>query len=420
MGQAPQHQPYTTHSSPQIQSFSPVHPAYPGPASTTQTSMITNQQQVRDGSAPPLLQPPSTYLVSPSSARASPGAALPQTGTMSPGLSMPAPSAPAYYTAADGNGNQVPHGGGPLGDSRTGPPAAPVAQSHSTMYTTATMLPISNPPANAPMGPPAKPAERPTKEYEYDVSDTLAGTGIDIRQEEQALTDYYASSFAPEARTGFAALPPGGRHSFYGAGIANQAAQATPAESQEQLAAQAAEDIWNQAAQRLANIRKNELEHPFLALNAMHKKLEKITKDHGLGLQLDMKNPHLWAGKMQRPVDFPQPKVVATMNMTPDGMILKTGGSWIPHDAFLCDQLALLSLATRHRLREKLEDADMAASNRQHTSHGEIPLAWADVGTSPNLTGPALSLSSSRDATDRAPNPRKRKSDGSLKFGVHC
>ncbi|KAI1022630.1 hypothetical protein LB503_000596 [Fusarium chuoi] len=44
------------------------------------------------------------------------------------------------------------------------------------------------------MGPPQRPAERPTKDYEYDVTDSLAGTGIDLRAEEQYMNDLRAST----------------------------------------------------------------------------------------------------------------------------------------------------------------------------------------------------------------------------------
>jgi hypothetical protein len=74
-----------------------------------------------------------------------------------------------------------------------------------------------------------------------------------------------------------------------------------------------------------------------------------------------------------------QAKVEVSTKMGPDGALVRTTGSWIPQDAYLVDQLALLSLATKHRIREKLEDSLHVATTRQKTSHGAIPAEWADV-----------------------------------------
>jgi len=213
------------------------------------------------------------------------------------------------------------------------------------------------------------------------VSDSLAGTGIDLRAEEQALADFYAGSFAQDARTGLPANAPGSKASMYGAGWANQPAQPIDAESQEQFAVEAAKKAWDDAAQRLAVSRSNELREPFLQISSVHHRAEKIAKEHGLGLNLDLK-----MGKFKQPVDFPHPKVVVSTQVGPDGAVVVTSGSFIPHDAYLADQLALLSIATKHRLRELIEEVVGVASNRQTTSNGDIPEEWADVAV-PLQTG---------------------------------
>lgn len=241
------------------------------------------------------------------------------------------------------------------------------------------MTPIPALPTPGVMGPPSKPAEKPAKEYEYDATDSLAGTGIDIRAEEQALADYYAGSFGQDSRTGLPANAPGSRSSFYGAGPANQDGQATTSQSQDELAAQAAEKAWSEAAHRLAVTRSNELKNPFLLLALLHRKAEKIAKENGLGLNLEIKNNSQFVGKVKGPHDFSEPKVTVSTRTGPDGALITTAGSWIPHDAYLVDQLALLSIATKHRLREKLEDGLTVATTRQKTSHGEVPSEWVEV-----------------------------------------
>ncbi|KAK3320762.1 hypothetical protein B0T19DRAFT_247595 [Cercophora scortea] len=269
-------------------------------------------------------------------------------------------------------------------------------------YTTAVMAPIGPPPPPTPvvMGPPSKPVERPTKEYEYDVSDSLAGTGIDLRAEEQALADYYAGTFAQEARTGAPANAPGSKGSFYGAGWANQTAEPIDAESQEKHAAEMAKKAWDEAAQRLATMRANEIRDPFLLLAVVHRKAEKMAKEHGIGLNLDLKTSSSLVGRMKQPHEFPQPKVTVSAKVGPDGTMVSTSGSWIPHDAYLADQLSLLSIATKHRIRELLEDANSIAITRQKTACGEVPEQWVDVAVPLN---PAVE--SIRDGSESAVSP---------------
>lgn len=236
------------------------------------------------------------------------------------------------------------------------------------------------------MAPPSKPPARdtPVKEIEYDIQDSLAGTNIDLRAEEQFLSDFYAGSFTEDTRTGFPANAPGGRGSFYGAGLANQPGEATEM-SQEAYEAELARRAWDEAARRLAISRLNELNDPFLSIANLHHRMDKIAKEFGLSLNHDLKNANP-LGKLRPAQEVAPPKVTVSTQPGPDGTMVVTTGSFLPHDAYLVDQLALLSLATRHRLRELLEDADLVARHRQTTSHGEIPAEWADVAV-PLRTG---------------------------------
>ncbi|UKZ56377.1 hypothetical protein TrVGV298_010213 [Trichoderma virens] len=228
------------------------------------------------------------------------------------------------------------------------------------------------------MGPPQKPAERPTKDYEYDVTDSLAGTGIDLRAEEQYMAELYSNALEsiPEARTGFAHYTPGSKSTFYGAGPANQPAQPTDL-TQKQYTAQAAEQAWQESTMRLAVQRTQEINDPFLLVALLHRRAEKIAREHHLGLNLELKNNVPSMGKMKLPDNFATPKVTVKTSTGPDGALVETSGSFIPHDAFLVDQLALLSIATKQRVRELVEDANVVARTRQKTSHGDIPSEWA-------------------------------------------
>lgn len=340
---------------------------------------------------------------------------------MSPAYTNNPVSGPPTYTTPYANGATTPSLHLPESQPALAPtsstPIAPAAP-HS-QYTSATMTPIPPPlpPTPGVMGPPSKPAEKPAKEYEYDATDSLAGTGIDIRAEEQALADYYAGSFGQDSRTGLPANAPGSRSSFYGAGAANQDGQAANSQSQDELAAQAAEKAWSEAAHRLAVARSNEIRDPFLLIALLHRKAEKIAKENGIGLNLDVKNNGPVIGKLKGPHDFPEPKVTVSTRSGPDGALVTTTGSWIPHDAYLVDQLALLSIATRHRLREKLEDGLNVATTRQKTSHGEVPAEWVDVAAPLSIADAGVTQDdSARAGQDSAlsprPNPLKRKKTG--------
>lgn len=263
------------------------------------------------------------------------------------------------------------------------------------------------------MGPPQRPAERPTKDYEYDVTDSLAGTGIDLRAEEQYMNDLYSTGFE-EARTGFANLPAGPKSSFYGAGPANQPAQSTPQTSQDQFTAQEAERAWSESSMRLAVQRTQEIGDPFLLVAMLHRRAEKIAREHHLALNLDLKNNAQTMGKMRLPEQFPQPKVTVKVMPGPDSTTVNTTGSYIPQDAYLVDQLALMSIATKQRLRELVEDASAIASTRQKTSHGEIPEEWVSAAAPMNAE-PLEPMEKSGDDVQMGdvngedPNPLKRK-----------
>lgn len=274
----------------------------------------------------------------------------------------------------------------------------------------APIAPPPPPPTPGTMLPPSKPAERPTREYEYDVSDSLAGTGIDLRAEEQALAEFYGGSFAQESRTGAPANAPGSKGSFYGAGLANQPGEPVSL-SQEAYEAEVAQRAWEEAAHRLAVVRSNEIRSPFLIVPNLHHRIEKIAKEHGIGVNLEYKNAAGTMGKMRAPQEFPPPTVTVSTKPGPDGTLVTTTGSFIPHDAYLVDQLALLSIATKQRLKELVEDANSVANVRQTTSHGEIPAEWADVAA-PLRTGLDSIPVDPESAAN--PNPLKRTATPAL------
>ncbi|KAF5003557.1 hypothetical protein FDECE_9896 [Fusarium decemcellulare] len=396
----------------------------PSPAASQSSFALPPQKRVRtDG---PSSQPESPYATSPYAA--SPGATgTPPAATGSPAYTQ-SPALPQPYSTPYTNGHTTP--GLNLPDSRpnsTPPIQTPHHPAPMPQYTSATMTPMPTPavapvmaPAPGPgtMGPPQRPADRPTKDYEYDVTDSLAGTGIDLRAEEQYMNDLYSTGFE-EARTGFAHHPPGAKASFYGAGPANQPAQSTPDQSQEQFAAQQAERAWSESSMRLAVQRTQEISDPFLLVAMLHRRADKVAREHHLSLNLDLKTNSQTMGKMRLPEQFPQPKVTVKVTPGPDSTMVHTTGSYIPQDAFLVDQLALMSIATKQRLRELVEDAHVVASNRQKTSHGDVPEEWVPAAAPMNaeplepLDKPAEGADGAglESANGDSTNPLKRSSD---------
>ncbi|EON96241.1 putative tpa inducible protein [Phaeoacremonium minimum UCRPA7] len=267
------------------------------------------------------------------------------------------------------------------------------------------------------MGPPSKPAERPLKESDYDVSDSLAGTGINIREEESNLAEYYAGTYGHDAKTGFPVNAPGDRGSFFGSGLANQTAQPGKDVNQKVAEAAAAERAWNESAVRLATQRAQEQNNRFLQFATVHFKADKIAKEYGLTLNLDQKNPQ-GPVKARNVMDYPPPKVTVQTSVGPDGAMVATYGSILPPEAYLIDQLALLSLAAKQRIRELVEDADKIATTRQQTSHGAVPAEWADAaapltGIDAGLASEASPRTGVESAVSPRTNPLKRSFEAS-------
>ncbi|KAI0415107.1 hypothetical protein F5X98DRAFT_347442 [Xylaria grammica] len=235
----------------------------------------------------------------------------------------------------------------------------------------------------------AKQPSRPggsNKTTAYEMNDMLMGTGIDLEEEAEYMNNL-------ETRTGFPHLPSGGRDSFYGAGPANQSAEPIDEKSQEEYAVIAADRAWNEAAHRLAVTRSQEMRQHLLEPGILHKRMHEVAQKFGLGLNLDLKpdGRSQYMGKFAHPTEFPKPELRVISSPAPDntGAMVRTLGSFIPKEAFLVDQIALLSIGTKERLRDLLGDANKIAGTRQKSSHGAVPTEWIDAAAplSPQVNG---------------------------------
>jgi hypothetical protein len=246
------------------------------------------------------------------------------------------------------------------------------------------------------MGPPSSKPEG--KQDANDALDVLAGTGIDLREEDnysanlfsqqhQSQSSTFTSSFNSGTATpghSFPHFPPGQEGSFYGAGPANQPGQPTDKETQEELAKKAAETAWHDASLNLARSRQHEMRNPFIMPGFLHWRMGKIAHDNGLALNTDKTGR---MGDFKLPSDFRfgrAGEVKVQTAVGPDSAMTATKGEWLPADSPLVDQIALMSLATSQRLRTLLEDALKIAKNRQTTTDGAVPAEWADVAVTSN------------------------------------
>ena len=367
-------------------SLSPLPSGYP-PAKRPQMSLSPSQpgSPYSPAASPAHVQNGASAVSNPHpNGVATPSLSLPQaqfpTASPSPAIS-PKPASPAMPSLPLPLPLPLPTIATPALPATAAPISLPT--STPTSYTTATMAPIM--PASAvtyasttgSMGPPGKPpTEKPTRELEYDVTDALAGTGIDVRAEEQFLANMFQYD---DGRTGFPRYETGGRSSLYGAGPANQPAQSTGTASQGEIEAMAARRAWDEAAGRLAQARAQTLHDPFLNIATLHARAERIVKANGLALNVDAKstaegrNP---LGRMRNPADASPPTVMVSTKIGPDSAVISTYGSWLPHDVNFADQVALISLATQVRLGNLIGDASVLARNRQTTSHGDVPEEW--------------------------------------------
>jgi hypothetical protein len=228
----------------------------------------------------------------------------------------------------------------------------------------------------------SKPA--PSKTSSYEVNDMLMGTGIDLDEETEILNNLE--------------------------GPTNQPAGPTDAKSQEEYGALAADQQWNKAAHQLAVKKSQELSLQLLGPGILHKRLHEVAQKYGLGLNLETKadGRTSYMGKTNALSDILKPELKVVVKENPDGTRAQTLGSFIPKDSFLSEQIALLSIGTKERLRDLLSDANTIAMTRQESSHGIIPPEWADAAVPPSLkvSGISIHTDSLRTGGESAVSPR--------------
>lgn len=282
--------------------------------------------------------------------------------------------------------------------------------------------------ASGVMGPPSRPVEKATDMAE--LADVLVSSGVDLKEEEAALTtpylnaaqqnnsnsfnSNYASSFNSTLSNGsstgtvtannnyhyLSENVPGGRDTFYGAGTFNQ--PPAPHQAPEVLA----EEQRKRAARRLAEKRQYHLNDPFLFIGSLKRKLFTSADANHARLPIDgLYSP-------QRNTRQPMLPVEVT---APDGttVVATKGQSFIYPDAPMVDIFALISLATEERIRALLEDAATIAQGRRIGSHGVVPPEWTDLADGNGPESATAKYTPGRSGWESAvspkTNPLKRK-----------
>ncbi|KAH7342852.1 hypothetical protein BKA65DRAFT_552469 [Rhexocercosporidium sp. MPI-PUGE-AT-0058] len=277
------------------------------------------------------------------------------------------------------------------------------------------------------MGPPLKPVEKP-KEDGVDVMDVLGGTGIDLREEEglqytfqlsnNSFNSQLSGSQSGNISSGhsFSQFPPGDQASFYGAGPANAAAEKADGKSQDEYSKKLADQAWNAAAANLAASRQRELRNPFLIVQVIQAKMGKVARENGLSLNVDKGG---LMGTMKLPENFSQRGVQVQTQVGPENTFLATNGTFLPIDTMLVDQVALMSIATKHRLRGLVEDAVKLAKGRQTGSHGIIPEEWVDAAAPSSIDSNVVDggpRSGWESAVSPHSNPLNRSTSNAVKL----
>lgn len=244
------------------------------------------------------------------------------------------------------------------------------------------------PPPAAPgaMGPPSVPPSRPVDASE--LTDVLASSGIDVREEEAFLTNSFAgrqaqaqapprgpqtpqpppinTSFASQASTtgtlsassSFGELP-------HTKPAVTQGSFSTDPVSQSPATIKEPSREDSEAARRA----QYHLQEPFL----LAKKLEQRIQKRGFELGVRIPSEGLFHPVPGRP----QPIEVTG----PDGSsVVRTGQTILNQDgAPLVDILNLMSLACEERLRGVIDYSSTLARSRRAHSHGVVPAEWQDV-----------------------------------------
>lgn len=266
------------------------------------------------------------------------------------------------------------------------------------------------------MGPPSRPAEKEKPTDTAELTDVLASSGIDVREEEAELTRSYAPPSIHQTQkpqqlhlnTSFAQTAPGtispaasfnepSQHgqkplqsSFYGSDASNQPpAPYKPVEVPTEEEKQEEDTNLSRRAQY-------HLQSPFLATQAVERKLQKRGVELGVRIPID--------GVLNAVPGHARPVEVTGPD---NSSVVRNGNTLLSLDAPLVDIISLLSLSCEQRLRTVVDNSAALANNRRNHSHGVVPPEWSDLAVESTVSSETL-----KDGTEGVsaskPVPSKR------------
>ncbi|OKL56046.1 hypothetical protein UA08_08736 [Talaromyces atroroseus] len=238
------------------------------------------------------------------------------------------------------------------------------------------VAPAPPPPPPGSMGPPSRPAEKPTDAA--DLSDVLAQSGIDVREEEAYLTQSYAAPQTVQRpplagpSTSFASTPSTPGTASANASFDMSQGRLPPTQEQQAVPPYSEDAPYNQPTYeetRAARRSQYHLQDPFLLTKVLEQKMQK--RAYELGVRLPTEGLY-----------HPMPGSRQPIEVTgPDGSsIVRRGHTIINQEgAPLVDIISLMSLCCEERLRGVVEySASLSKSRRLH-SHGVVPAEWQDL-----------------------------------------
>ncbi|KAJ5523701.1 hypothetical protein N7494_010351 [Penicillium frequentans] len=247
--------------------------------------------------------------------------------------------------------------------------------------------PNNMPPPPGTMGPPSRPVDKTTDAAE--LTDVLASSGIDVREEEAFLTRSFSGPNAqaqpaprgqtphhpPPINTSFASQASAGTLSASSSfGDMSHVKPAIPQQSFSDPASQTPVPFKDpneptredtEAARRA----QYHLQEPFLLAKLLEQKIQKRGFDLGVRIPSE--------GLFHPVPGRPQPIEVTG----PDGSsVIRTGQTILNQEgAPLVDILNLMSLSCEERLRGIIDYSSTLSRSRQAHSHGVVPDEWQDV-----------------------------------------
>lgn len=241
------------------------------------------------------------------------------------------------------------------------------------------------------MGPPLRPQDNRPIDVN-DLSDVLAGSGVDLREEEAALfsrfshpiQQHHETSFPPDTfnRAGYASPQPGystpysninvlsrnvpgDRHSFYGAGSFNQ--PAVPLQTAEERAEQERKIAIRVRAERA----QYHLNDPFLNGWSLQQRFQRNIHSK----QIKFNTPH---DSILHPTSGRE-SAMYVAGPDKNEVLTVLRGQPLLRDSPTSELLTLLSLATQERLRTVVDDTSVLAKSRRNGAQGVVSPELADI-----------------------------------------